>query len=671
MAYTDKAYTIVNQEGVRVSQIYENGFDNTSFNKKTYYDLDTILDNFKDYDTSDGSFLENAPAGESIANPLTPSKRVQIGNDNYKGIFLEKPAFDLRDKSTAYFFPLGSSGLISDCAAGFNFHNFLSGDFSEDPSQLSTDSTVICHETFNETSDYDNDVFYNFEGAHVLASEAINSNILKFPKVATISKEVTVKKGNTLSVQANEYLVDTWSDYGLLDVTIDSLDKENYTVDDAGNIQGKNLVEKDTTYTLNLSLHKYFIFKDSGSRGKNWIGLYYSSGPYTTNDNFLKSQDLAIIGHNNSSSISDIYQQQFLADVTIQENKGGNYYFSFYIRSDSPAYVYGLSFVPENTTFGLSSYINSLANTECCGDSTLLTSKGYTFKNSNVELSVTGINGFKIDSTWKRVAGKTYLTPGSYKAVLWVSGKESTSSTPSEFRVCGMKVEKDMLSPYDYRSVNYLNYDSSSLNKKKHILYFDFNKISVGLAKDKKWAISYLRKFEGLASDNQSHYDSVGSSYFGYQGNSVLINGEIQTIEGVENIDDFYNGWERIIITHEMGESSVSVEDISLGHYSNRKIRSYTLKVNIENFDSALPEMGNSNNCNLLLGGRVEGNQIITCNGIYRDVWFFPEGLTEDEMKSFKSQYMVITNKTRTRDSGEVENIVTMRSGFLQEEKPN
>ena len=64
----------------------------------------------------------------------------------------------------------------------------------------------------------------------------------------------------------------------------------------------------------------------------------------------------------------------------------------------------------------------------------------------------------------------------------------------------------------------------------------------------------------------------------------------------------------------------------------------------------------------------------VTNNGIkyaitdaYGDV--VADGLSEEDLKALKKQYMTITGKTRTCDSGAVENVIILRSNFLQEEK--
>lgn len=682
MAYTDKAYIAANQEGIRTSSIYEQGFDNTGFSGKTYYELNDILENLEDYDTSKGEFPSSVSVSTTtVSNPSIPQKRIQIGEGDHKGVFLEKPALNLdtESASNAYVFPLGVSSSVSDNAVGFKLQNFLAGDFPENPRKLSSDARVICHGDFEKDSEYDNDVFYNFEGAHVLSTEAIDSNILKFPEAITLNKTLTVEANGVLSFRISDLsTTENPQNCKLLGVsaTANGVPYTDFTVDNEGNIRGNNSFTQDTTVVLSLSLHKNFIYRDSKNSniGKSWRGLYYQNEPYTSNDNFLRSQDLVVIRGDKIPSTNKYYQQQFSAAVNVKEE--ADYYFSFYIRSDSPTYVYGLGFVPSDTETEIDKYLlaSSLSNVESCGDSTLVKVSSYkitdsTHTSSAPKASNPDLAGFRVDSAWRRVAGKTHLTAGNYRAVAWVSGKEGESSTPTEFRVCGMKVEKNMLSPYDYRSVDYLNYENSSRNKKTHILHFDFKKIGSGLTKERKWAISYLRKFEGLASDNRPHYDSIGSTYFGYQGNSVIVNGTAQTIGSVESTNDFYNGWERVIITHEIDADSVNIEVISSGSYLNRESKSYSFSASVSDFNPVLPEGKNSAVCNLLLGGKIENNKIITCNGVYRDVWFFAEGLSEEELKALKKQYMTVTRKTRTCDSGAVESVIILRSNFLQEEK--
>lgn len=682
MAYTDKAYLVANQEGVRTSRIYEHGFDNTGFSGKTYYELNDILGNLEDYDTSEGKFSDSVSVSTTtVSNPSTPRKRIQIGEGDYKGIILEKPALNLsiESASNAYIFPLGVSSSVSDNAVGFKLQNFLAGDFPENPRELPSDAKVICHGNFEENSGYDNDIFYNFEGAHVLSAEAVNSNILKFPEATTISKTLTVEANGVLSFKIGELSsTENPQNCKLLGVTITANESPytDFTVDNEGNIRGNNPFTQDTTVVLNLSLHKNFIYKDpkNSNVGKNWRGLYYQNEPYTSNDNFLRSQDLVIIRGDKIPSTNKYYQQQFSIPVIVEEE--ADYYFSFYIRSDSPTYVYGLGFIPPTAGTEIEKYItaSSLSNVEGCGDANLPEVTSYRIVDSTHTsaaplASNSDVIGFKVDSAWRRVAGKTHLVAGSYKAVAWVSGKEGESSTPTEFRVCGMKIEKNMLSPYDYRSIDYLNYENISRNKKTHILYFDFKKIGSGLTKEGKWAISYLRKFESLASDNQLHCDSVGSTYFGYQGNSVIVNGVTQKVEGIENTNDFYNRWERVIIIHEANADSVNIEVISSGSYLNKESKNYSFSASVSDFNPVLPGGKNSTVCNLLLGGKIENNKIITCNGTYRDVWFFAEGLSEEELKALKKQYMTVTRKTRTYDSGAVENVVILRGNFLQEEK--
>lgn len=669
MTTKDKPYIIANQEGVKISQVYEQGFDSTNF-AGSYYELNDILSHLNEYDTGEGKVASGSTSltSTTLGNPTVSKNLIKVGNENINGFFSEKPA--LQYTKEAYYIPLGTRD-----SEGFVYQALLTSDKNLNIDVTSGDYQSVASSMYNESFDpdgnYDDDCFYDFEGAHTIASNSIGKNLLKFEEDTSKAKEVITQnllKGDTISYTSSSYAGDVLS----VGITVNGEKYEDFTISSGGTITGNNPLNQDSTVILNLIFHSCFRLKDSsdtqGKKYKNYNLLYYSekAEDQTTKDNFLRAQDQVSLNNNTGTSVG-----VFNAPIVIKEE--GDYYFSLYGKCEDlySLNLYGPYFVPkaEFTSIGeftgkVIPYINNnLTNVTQCNEVSVENIQGYG--------SYSSVKGSKITPTWKRISNRTHLSPGDYVACFWVARNKDYpgSGLPSQ-KFMGLKVEKDFLSPYDYRNVNYTNIPNECcgfLSKKPHILYFDFSKASSSITKNSAWTISYLRRFDGL--EGEKHLDSIGSTTFGYDGSSIVVNGTTQSLSN--KVLNHLNRWERVIINHKANKDTVDIEVISSGDSKlNVPSDSYTLKsVAVSSFS---PEMigleklsggSSTGTYNLLLGGEVSSGGITTYNGSYRSLWFFPLGLSTTEIEALKKQFMACSFIER---NGGKE--LVFRSEFLQEE---
>lgn len=694
---SDRAYIISNQEGLKVSRIYEEGFNSTDFNNKSYYSLNDIIDNIDKYDPVTGKPNSDFPieADTSIEGPGEKElqKLIKIGEGETKGIFCEKPPLHIGNIPTTVF-PLGSpgaSGDIKESSRGFGLDEFFQGGLSPDEYVENIPEKpiegIVFNHGFKKDSNYDNQVLYTFEGANISEKKNLEDiNFLKFPEDPEYMTESvtlpTVYAGDKLS-----YTPEVRGDKGLLNVSITCEDGSSYTdfyLESNNLIVGKNAVAKDTTFTITCTYHRYFRGRN-GKTGINWPRLDVQSGEETSKNNFLRSSDLVNLKAVTNNNIVHF----FLADVSLSE--AGNYYFSLYARnksSDKDAYLYGIALVPKTvmddgnriSLWGGVSYLNTLESTSpLCTETSL--KRVFSYYESNTTYS--NISGCKLLKTWKRISRYLpSLSAGDYKALVWATSAEGKSQTPGEFSICGMKIEKESLTPYDYRTVDY-TYRPLLIegSEKSHVLYFNFKELVEGQKLNTtSWTISYLRKFEGCKEDNQSHLDSIGNTSFGYKGSKIVYgNKEIESSEkGIPDLNSLYNNWERVVITHKKDLKSVDIKVINSGNYRQGiKSISYTLEgVGVTNFlptvpDSQISEGSSSlDSSTLILGGSISNSKINTFNGIYRNLYFFEGDIGKKGLADLEKQTLDIFINTRTSipNGNTKEKEIVLRGDFLQEE---
>ena len=677
MTTKDRPYIIANQEGIKISQVYEQGFDSTKF-EGNYYEVNDILNHPTEYDTYKGEVMPGATTLTSVTlnNPTVSKNLIKVGNENIDGFFSEKPV--LQKIEGAYYFPLGSQGVRA-----FEYSSFLDSDKNlniniSDGDRQSVNS-ISCQDTFSSNSGYDTDCFYDFEGAQIVASNSIGKNLLKFEEdTSKKSSSTTLKllKGDiiqyTPELNENEILS--------VKITVNGEDYTDFAVYDEGTIKGNTPLEKDAEVVIKLTFHNFFRLKDSSGTYRNYSLLYYSTGEkdQTSEGNFLGARDQVSLNSNNT------VMGRFKAPITI--NSSGGYYISLYAKCEdfSTLNLYGPYFVEEahyttNFESGVIPYINKLDTPVQYNEEGVKTIKGFSSTNAG---NCSNIVGSLITPTWKRVTNKIHLELAkdaegkdistNYE-VCFFTTKASGSSNykhPSH-KFMGLKVEKDLLSPYDYRNVNYTlipNNNCGFISKNSHVLYFDFSKISSAIASNSAWAISYLRKFDG--SPSEEHLDSIGSTNFGYSGSSIVANGTSQKL--TNKVENHLNRWERVIITHASGASVVNIEVISSGDYNlGVTSDSYKMTAKVGSFTEVMPGIdktlsgSSTGNYNLILGGSVSEGKVTTYNGTYRGLWFFSKGLTDTEILALKKQFMVVSMVPRnSKDSKEI----VLRSEFLQEE---
>lgn len=654
MAYTSKVYIKANQTGLTTSSIWENGFNSGNFSGKKFIDAN------------------NPAGGEGDTPTVTTSEpsaynTIQIGSEkdenkktiSKKGLFLEKPS--LVCDSDAYFFPLGSNGTSLDVsykARGFKYSEFLKGGVDEIEGsefkgqtlqEIPLTSEYKCSEVFLENSPYDEKCFYDFNGVHITSDTSKYKNILKFEQDSTSfdssAEEVTLEfnKGDYLNYTCpTSRLAQQILSIEIKDSETDEI-YEDYTYS-AGSITSKKAFEKATKLKLKLTFHSAFrrrLSNSANAGGVDWIsGLWGSEldKEDILRDNFLQAKDAIIIS--NKSGISTL---QFKKAINISST--GKYYFSAYMRTEKGrAKVEEICFVDGE---GI-----KISTPYSCADIDIKEDQGT----------------FMLTPVWKRLATLTNIeAPGKYYLSVKIS--DEGNAVP-KVRVVGMEVTKDELPPYDYRDINYTNIDNSKFPElKKHALYFNFSKAGGSMIKSSTWAISYLRKFEGLEIDNQEHYDSIGNIVFGYSGPNIVVNNEVKKIEEF-NPSDSYNGWEQVIITHEKGKDVIGIEVNTVGNYSKgeapKTSKRYKIEVPVSSYTLDMPYTA-TGKYNCILGGKVEKGEIINCNGSYRNLWWFPKGLTEEELNKLRNQYLLYSQVDRTKTDGSEENTILIRSDFLWE----
>lgn len=662
MSYTSKVYIKANQTGLTTSNILENGFNSSGFE----YDSTGKKKEYQDSNRIDGVVGEGAKV--TVVNPVIANV-IQIGAEedlsrnviSKKGVFLEKPA--LTCSNDACFFPLGSSGNsldISYKAEGFRYSEFLKGGVDETEGsdfynqviqEAPLTSGYKCSKGFLEESPYDEKCYYDFSGVHITSDTSKYKNILKFEQdttsFSTEEKTLDFKKGDYLNYTCKS----SRSAQQILSIEITKLEEDGSTspydnyIYDVGSIFWEEPFEEPTTLKLKLTFHSAFrrrIDSKLTSAGKDWtLGLFNSTldGEDIPRDNFLQAKDAVIIPNKGGGT-----SLQFKKVINIPEI--GKYYFSAYMRTEE-----GTAKVEEmNIVDGGGSKVGEYLS---CADSDIKEDQ----------------NTFTLSPVWKRISVLIDMPlTGEFYLNLKITNENKI--VPG-VHVVGMEVVKNELPPYDYRNINYTNIlDSNLMGTKKHVIYFDFSKAAGSMIKSSSWAISYLRKFEGLEEDNQAHYDTIGNVVFGYSGSNVMVNNE--AAKGITKFtpNDSYNGWEQVIVTHTKDEDQIYVEVNTVGNCSKgeapKNSKRYTFYAPISSYTLDMPYTNNGT-YNLILGGKVENGEVINCNGSYRNLWWFPNGVTREEINKLRGQYLIYSLADRTKKDGSIENAILLRSDFLWE----
>lgn len=727
MASTSE-YTYIesNPSEFKVSKLLEGGFKENNFEGKTLYKVSDILSNIGSYDFYEGKIVEEGKiTAEKGSKPEPFKDGVQIGDENVKGIICEKPNFPLNYSSSTrdstntvgYYFPLGTAGRGESAAIGFKIENFLKGkeaEISEEEGADYWEGNLVeaplkpalyenCLIDFEKDSGYDNDVFYNFEGAHII-SDKENRNLLKFPQVGSpIQQTVTVQAGEIL-----EYSLQVPEDYrGVYKVEIQANGGEysDYTIDESLIVHGKHQVEEETSFEIKVYYHRGFTNTDGTNF--NWynLGKQIDQGVATLNegDNFLKAEDLVIV--NSDWCANTRCARIFRANITIPS--GGTYYTSLYAKSEDGCYLHGMWFIPEETYVGdITSEMNYIKNLPAgegspiyLGSETSENEVTFTYYTASTEYALKSCN-FRLYPYWNRAVTRTTLSAGNYKLYFWVTKneKDNLSGCPPEFRICGLKVEKDYLTPYDYRSVSYTEVEKT---QNTHVLSFNFEKLLKENATNSDysgadlffyndWTISYLRRSDGDEYTNSEskedgflYKDSIGDISIGIKNYTMCVDAS-ETLDRTitESHCSPYNNWEKVIITHLANSYKLIIEVYLLGERALDLERlSIATKVQIKSAVAGfLPTLPHSitgeatNSYNLILGGAISGTEegkINTYNGVYRDLWFFPRALQDEEKDTLfydTRQAWIIRIDTRKyrNESSPAEEIV-LQSPFIKE----
>lgn len=635
-------------EGLKVNVIKEYGFNPKNFKTGPFYEVEECIE-----DLNNSSYL---PKETTIKEPseYETEASIQIGsaenNDRgiseVKGFFCEKPPLTIKKDTEAYFFPLGSSGSSFDssyAAQGFEFADFLEGGDVDKNSPSLGKSVVIPYQgdkysgnDFSSKSGYDKNCFFDYRGIHTSSN---NKNLLKYPSVSTETETLSILAGASIDYTLKN--VDKVLNVVITNEASETLKiNEDYIVYSTGLIKGLKKSENATTLTLTITRHSFwegcwnFITKGKISNLKN---------------TFLRTKEGLSI--TSSSSDEDYY---FKREITIEEE--GDYFISLYASCDQTggSWLSGLHFAKTDRRYNrLGSDYKSTV------DYTIETkSKAYI---SGIDATSYENTCYALTNNWKRYASKTHLTAGTY-TVYFAWNKEDRSAEEATLRVMGLCVEKDRLSDYDYRAVNYSLVDFKGLNK--HILSFNLPKgIPEVENASKDWVISYIRQPIGYPLSNPI-VDQIGNNCFEYSNNKIFFNGN--EVEVTVNVEDLYNRWEQVILKYDSTNKNINVEVTSSGNTSNPSIYyTFTADVSSSKFSSSI--YSEENTFNLLLGAEVENNKAILTDGIYRNLWWFPNGLSEKELNLLKSNFLSYYIEKRKSSTGVEEENLILKGDFLYE----
>ena len=187
-----------NTTGIKTTLIKEGGFSK-ELNPGPYYNAnDILLKAIKEGIEKDGEYPliaknENDPTDDIYQNNLAQrgietttdqvkqlnlnynENGIQIGDDNIKGVFWEKPAYFAND---CIYYPLGSNGSSMDSLmlASSRKNGFLNFNYEDSKKSLEFEHEGLISIN-SKNKEYDNNIWGDYRGAQISKFQA---NLLKF-----------------------------------------------------------------------------------------------------------------------------------------------------------------------------------------------------------------------------------------------------------------------------------------------------------------------------------------------------------------------------------------------------------------------------------------------------------------------------------------------------------
>lgn len=610
-----------NTAGIKTTLIKENGFSRKLEPGPYYNANDILLKAIKEgiekdgkysliaedeYKPSDEKYQENlAQRGieditSQISEPTYNQDGIQIGGDNIKGVFWEKPTYFSNANNCTYY-PLGSNGSSIDSLmlASSRKKGFLSFNYED-----SKKSLEFGHEGLisinSKNKEYDNNIWGDYRGVQI---SKFQDNLLKF-------------RDNTKSLSLN------LNDDGSFDETIE-LSEESFdhieiipvneegikgealkegedfrVIEKEGNIEVKSL-KKIEASSLEITLYTYET---------NWTSYWNHINDDKITNNFLLAEDALKIEP--SSGSANCYFQK-----KISIEKEGYYSFSCYMKANED------SKSAANFEIKLNFKRNPNADSE---ESSCFS-----------ELNVSSDNSFLVDTEWRRYGIISHLKSGSYYLeIQWPYNNYKNFKKPS-LSIMALKLEEGFFSNYDFRDVSYIE---DTTEPKKHILGFHWGK----LLEKPNWAITYLRYIPGINNlseeiSTQRCVDTIGNINLGYEKGKVISSENWVLAEGASNNLEPYNRWERVLL--EYNNNILTYTVLSSGDLGKE---SYFYEYEIP-FERAEVEKTFANDYpyNLLLGADLnKDNGTNTYNAFYRGLAFFDGKLEDSQKRDILYTYM-------------------------------
>lgn len=614
-----------NTTGIKTTLIKEGGFSKELKSGPYYNANDILLKAIKEgiekdgnysliakneYDPSDDIYQDNL-AQRDIENTTEQVKQlnfnynengIQIGDDNTKGVFWEKPAY-FSDDCTYY--PLGSNGRSMDSLmlASSRKNGFLNFNYEdlEDPTKTLKADTGDLVSINSKNKDYDNNIWGDYRGIQI---SKFQDNLLKFKnKKDSISINLEDDGSFDKIIELSEKSFDHIE---IIHVDEEGIEKEalkegkDFKVIEKKNaIEVKNL-KKTEASSLKATLYTYEISWTSCWENKN-------IGDKIVN-NFLLAEDALKIKP--SSSSANCYFQK---EIDIKEE--GYYSFSCYMKANKDPKS------ANNFEIKLNFKKDHSASSE---DSNYFS-----------ELSTSSNKSFLVDTEWRRYGIISYLKPGSYYLeIQWPHDNYNNIKDPS-LSIMALKLEKGFFSNYDFRDVSYID---NVTEPKKHILGFHWDK----LLEKSNWAITYLRYIPGINNlpeeiSTQRCVDTIGVLNLGYEKGKVIVSEDWTPVTKAPTNLEPYNRWERVLLEY---NNNILTYTVLGSNDLGKESYFYAYKIPFEKIEVE-KVFANDYKYNLLLGADLdENNEINTYNAFYRGLAFFDCQLTESQKHDVLYTYM-------------------------------
>lgn len=383
------------------------------------------------------------------------------------------------------------------------------------------------------------------------------------------------------------------------------------------------------------NLLKYPRKQDSNDRDsfkECWVGSVQVTSEDIKN-NFLLAPDALSIKRKSSES------NPFFKLDNILISKDGYYSLSFYIKLVPGEYSSGKSIdFPE-----ISMIQEGLSTPE----------RGWIINTEKTQIG--NSKEFKVVNEWKSYSKIFYLPRGTYTLGIRVTA--TGFHTEDTLRIMGLKLEEGLPSNYDYRVSSPRSSEASSEDEEEsfrdHALTFNW-----GLSEKDTWTITYLRYIPGLCeipSDINSGTgfpvtwagDSIGKYVFGYDGEEIHLSQEGGSIRDEHdkefspeftpntpellNAINFYNSWERVLLSCFENEITLNVRNINGSKYKATfpLANSRNLEDKIENASF-----------NLRLGVENPYNSQRKTNAYYSSLCYWPRKLSENEIEEVFNSFI-------------------------------